>query len=124
MSSRHSPTHRAGVLRLVHVIPAVGLDVLRQAPALVLAQLLHGFRLHQHSVNGDGLLLQRSVTLEERRALQTTLTDLRTIKHIRGLLVEDDGLPVDVPGQDRGGEGRQHHEGAEVVDHGEEGGQM
>ena len=51
-------------------------------------------------------------------------TDLRTIKHIRGLLVEDDGLPVDVPGQDRGGEGRQHHEGAEVVDHGEEGGQM
>ena len=43
-------------------------------------------------------------------------TDLRTIKHIRGLLVEDDGLPVDVPGLDGGGEG-QHQEGAEGGDH-------
>ena len=57
-----SYSHRAGVLRLVHVIPAVGLDFLRQAPALVLAQLLHGFRLDQHSVNGDGFLLERSIS--------------------------------------------------------------
>ena len=54
--------------------------------------------------------------LEERLRLQSTDTHLRTIKHIRGLLVEDDGLPVDVPGQDLGGEG-QDQEGAEVGDH-------
>ena len=59
--------------------------------------------------------------LEERLRLLSTDTDLRTIKHIRGLLVKDDGLPVDVPGQYRVGEG-QHHEGAEVGDHVEEGG--
>ena len=57
--------------------------------------------------------------LEERLRLQSTDTDLRTIKHIRGLLVEDDGLPVDVPGQDGVGDG-QEKEGPEVADHGEE----
>ena len=43
--------HRAGVLRLVHVVPAVRLDVLRQPPALILAKLLHRLRLDQHPVN-------------------------------------------------------------------------
>ena len=44
---------------------------------------------------------------------------LRTVEHVRGLLVEDDGLPVDVPGQDGVGDG-QEKEGPEVADHGEE----
>ena len=49
----------AGKLCLVHVVPAVGLVVVGQGPALVLAQLLDGLGLDDHAVNGDGLLLKR-----------------------------------------------------------------
>ena len=50
-------TDRAGVFSLVHIIPAVRLNILGQSSALVLAQLLHGLRLDQHSVYGDGFFL-------------------------------------------------------------------
>ena len=55
------PPYRAGVLRLVHVVPAIRLDILGQPPALVLTQLLHRLGLNQHPVNGDGLLLELQV---------------------------------------------------------------
>jgi len=69
---------RASVLSLVNIIPAIRFGIVWQPSALVLAQFLHGLRLHQHTVDRDRLLLW-------------------TVKHIGCVLVEDDGLPVEVP---------------------------
>ena len=91
-------THRAGVFSLVHIIPAVGFDVLGETSTLVLAQLLHGLGLDQHSVNGDRFLLQFCDTLFATLSKSVRLRYLRTIEHVWGLLVEDDGLPIDVSG--------------------------
>jgi hypothetical protein len=63
----------ARILGLVHVIVAVALVILRYRTALELTQPGERSRLDEHLLETDRLVL-------------------RTIKHVRGILVEDDAL--------------------------------
>merc|ERR1712243_326590 len=67
---------RTGVFSLIHIIPAVRLDIFWQSSSFIFTQLLHWFAFHQHSVNRDGFLLW-------------------TIENIWSILIEYDGLSVD-----------------------------
>merc|ERR1712115_344608 len=73
----------AGIVRLVDIVVAVALVVGWEAAALVLAQVLQRPRLHDHPFQRNGLFLW-------------------AVEDLRSLLVEDDGLAVDVAGQAAG----------------------